>query len=167
MCCPWEVCQLNLTKGWKVQDFVGSMSYLNTVKNCDTYPFQKKTLLFKRKLNKVDNAVRKKTTPRGMIRADPELLYQGQYVSPYQQRPCNTYQEQITTQRLTLADPGAIKSQDCSGIVYHCLVSPQSTVERPISTEPGRVKQWSAMGRSPHYSSHRCCKSVSRVYGRR
>lgn len=84
------------------------MSYLNTVKNCDTYPFQKKTLLFKRKLNKVDNAVRKKTTPRGMIRAGPELLYQGQYVSPYQQRPCNTYQEQITTQRLTLADPGAI-----------------------------------------------------------
>lgn len=76
MCCPWEVCQLNLTKGWKVQDFVGSMSYLNTVKNCDTYPFQKKTLLFKRKLNKVDNAVRKKTTPRGMIRAGPELLYQ-------------------------------------------------------------------------------------------
>lgn len=61
------------------------MSYLNTVKNCDTYPFQKKTLLFKRKLNKVDNAVRKKTTPQGMIRAGPELLYQGQYVSPYQQ----------------------------------------------------------------------------------
>lgn len=77
------------------------------------------------------------------------------------------HQEQITTQRLTLADPGAIKSQDCEGIVYHCLVSPQSTVERPISTEPGRVKQWSVVGRSPQQSSQRCCKSVSRVYGRR
>lgn len=63
--------------------------------------------------------MRKKTTPRGMIRAGPELLYQGQYVSPYQQRPCNTYQEQITTQRLTLADPGAIKSvQELSIIVW-------------------------------------------------
>lgn len=49
---------------------------LKYCKNCDTYPFQKKnTFYLKRKLNKVDNAERKKTTPRGMIRAGPELLY--------------------------------------------------------------------------------------------
>lgn len=70
----WELCQLNLTKGWT--GIRGVDVLLKYCKNCDTYPFQKKnTFYLKRKLNKVDNAERKKTTPRGMIRAGPELLY--------------------------------------------------------------------------------------------
>lgn len=74
MRCSWELCQLNLTKGWT--GIRGVDVLLKYCKNCDTYPFQKKnTFYLKRKLNKVDNAERKKTTPRGMIRAGPELLY--------------------------------------------------------------------------------------------
>lgn len=74
MRCPWELCQLNLTKGWT--EIRGVDVLLKYCKNCDTYPFQKKnTFYLKRKLNKVDNAERKKTTPRGMIRAGLELLY--------------------------------------------------------------------------------------------
>lgn len=105
------------------------------------YPFQKKTLLFKQKLNKINNTIHKKTTPQNIIKTNPKLLYQNQYINLYQQKPYNTYQKQITTQHLTLTNPNTIKNQNYSKIIYHYLISPQNTIKQPISTKPNQIKQ--------------------------